>query len=344
MRSIIIGSLLFCALFSLHAQQDFKIIESTSQKIVVSYTPVYVDTTFKTVAGDSYRIIQILHGEFLGSGKAGYPQIPSRSFQIGVPNVEGNRITIRSMSTKELSGTILPFPKMTKDLADSKFKYARSDIYNSSTVFPENVIFENGSGSIRNLPVLTVAVNAIRYNPRDSKITLVTNIEFEISFPKINVIAHGAGDQFLSDVVINGDIAQGFIAPKLLKTKTGITNSVLSTGKWVRFEAPEEGMYKITKDMFASFGLPADVDLSTVKIYNNGGKVLSELVSDDRPNDLVENAIYVSSTNDTILFYGRGVNFWDFDVNSGTIKRFSSPYSEQKLLLAYLWRSKRKKD
>ena len=92
-------------------------------------------------------------------------------------------------------------------------------------------------------------------------------------------------------------------------------------------------MYKITKDMFASFGLPADVDLSTVKIYNNGGKVLSELVSDDRPNDLVENAIYVSSTNDTILFYGRGINFWDFDVNSGTIKRFSSPYSEQN----YYW-------
>ena len=331
MRSIILGSYILCALFTLHAQQDFKIVESTTQKVVVSYSPVYLDTTYKAIDGNDYRIVQILNGEFLHAEKSGYPQIPSRSFQIGVPDNKGNRITIRSISTKEIIGTVLPFPKMVKNLANEKQSFIKSDVYNSSNVFPGSIIYENGSGSVRNLPVITVTINAARYNPKESKITLITNVEFEITFPKINLTSHAVADQFLSDVVINGNAAQNFITTKQAKVKTGSTSSVLATGKWVRFEAKTEGMYQITSSMFASLGIPSDVDMSTIKIFNNGGKVLSETVSDDRPNDLVENAIYVS--NDTILFYGHGVNFWDYDQNSGIVKRFSSPYSDQN----YYW-------
>ena len=61
----------------------------------------------------------------------------------------------------------------------------------------------------------------------------------------------------------------------------------------------------------------------TIKIFNNGGYILDWTASKERPNDLVENSIVVEGeddgsfdNNDQILFYGRGVNFWEYDVET----------------------------
>ncbi len=99
-----------------------------------------------------------------------------------------------------------------------------------------------------------------------------------------------------------------------------IDGSVLATGQWVRFEAQAEGIYKIDRARLESFGFNvSSVDPRTIKIYNNGGKVLSEMVTTPRPDDLIENAIFVSGENDGsfdqsdyILFYGRGSQFRDY--------------------------------
>ncbi|HDZ58782.1 MAG TPA: type IX secretion system sortase PorU [Ignavibacteriales bacterium] len=118
-------------------------------------------------------------------------------------------------------------------------------------------------------------------------------------------------------------------------------NSVLATGEWVKFEAPEEGIYKIDFNLLSSMGFdPNTIDPRTIKIYNNGGKVLPENINKPRPVDLVENAIMVVGEddgkfdqNDYILFYGRGTDFWGYDSTSQTFKRFHHPYSNHN----YFW-------
>ena len=114
----------------------------------------------------------------------------------------------------------------------------------------------------------------------------------------------------------------------------------MAAGEWVRFEAPEEGIYKIDKQMLESFGIDVSVDPRTIKIYNNSGKVLPENIEAVRPVDLIENAILIVGEEDGkfddadyILFYGRGNSFWDFDEGSGTVKRFFHPYSNKN----YYW-------
>jgi len=339
MRSIIFVSLFVAAILTLHAQQDFQILQSNSQKIVISYSPKYVDTTLQTIEGVEYRLVNILNGAFHNPEKTGNPQIPSRDFDIGVPSITGNQIHVLSISTKEISGNLPPFPKLIKDLSQKETAYSKSSVYTLKTMYPDNTLLEYSSGSIRNLPVITIAVNAARFNPSTSKIELITNIEFEVVFSSIVNNTTKVADDFLNDVVINSDAAKSFVATPRLKTKA-VSSSVLASGKWVRFQAPEEGIYKITKEMFASLGIPDTVDPRTIKIYNNGGQVLSTTLSDDRPNDLVENAIYVSnestgvfSSTDTILFYGRGINFWNFNTSSGSVERCSSPYSDEN----YYW-------
>ena len=64
-------------------------------------------------------------------------------------------------------------------------------------------------------------------------------------------------------------------------------------------------------------------------------KLISEIVDAPRPNDLVENAIFVSGegdgkfdSEDYILFYGRGTNFWDYDTGcTFNQKIFSSVFN-----------------
>ena len=91
----------------------------------------------------------------------------------------------------------------------------------------------------------------------------------------------------------------------------------------------------------SSYGFDVDnLDPRTIKIYNNGGKVLPENFNTPRPSDLQENAIMVVGESDGkfddadyILFYGRGTDFWDYDTTSRAIIRYHHPYSNEN----YYW-------
>ena len=63
-------------------------------------------------------------------------------------------------------------------------------------------------------------------------------------------------------------------------------------------KAPDEGIYKLDFNFLSSAGFNPDaIDPRTIKIYNNGGKTLSENLLDPRPVDLVENAIKILGEN-----------------------------------------------
>ncbi len=116
---------------------------------------------------------------------------------------------------------------------------------------------------------------------------------------------------------------------------------MLASGTWYRFEAPDEGIYKITKSELSNYGIDAStVDPRTIKIYNNGGFMLPESQIADRPVDLVENAIMVAGEDDGkfddgdyILFYGRGTSFWYYDKTTKKVKRTFNYYSDHN----YYW-------
>ncbi len=116
--------------------------------------------------------------------------------------------------------------------------------------------------------------------------------------------------------------------------------SPLSNGVWYRFEAPEEGIYKIPKSLLPSLGIDNDVDPRTIKIYNNGGSMLNESPADDRTYGLIENAIMVSGENDGIfddqdyiLFYGRSTDFWHYDLTKKDIIRNKNFFSNKNYYL-----------
>lgn len=92
-------------------------------------------------------------------------------------------------------------------------------------------------------------------------------------------------------------------------------SSVLSSGSWFRVAVTETGIYKLTKADLDDLGLnTSGQGARNIKIYGNGLRgVLPQTNSEDRPEDLIENAIFVSGEedesideNDYLLFYALG--------------------------------------
>lgn len=91
-------------------------------------------------------------------------------------------------------------------------------------------------------------------------------------------------------------------------------SSVLSTGTWFKVGITETGIHKIDRNTLDALGVSSGVNPQKIKLYGNGVKgVLPQANAEYRPEDLLENAIFVSGEtdgsfdqNDYILFYGVG--------------------------------------
>lgn len=328
---LVLASLLF-------SQQDLKILASNQNSIIVEYTPQFVDTSLKKINEQVFRSVNLAFGYVNDSIEWGTPEVPERRFLVGVPAEFGNSIRILSASYKLIEGRVLPVPSFEKENLLDGVKYEISPEYNNYVDFPELVSFGD-FGISRGLGIQVIRLFPVKFDANTNTIKLYSKIVFQIDYGNAQFTGRKIEDGLLKYSIINYDAAQYWIRDDRRLSK--IANSILATGQWVKFEAPTEGIYKIDRARLESFGFDlSSLDPRTIKIYNNGGKVLSENVTTPRPIDLIENAIMVVGENDGtfdqgdyILFYGRGSQFRDFDTISQTIKRFNHPFSDKN----YFW-------
>lgn len=109
------------------------------------------------------------------------------------------------------------------------------------------------------------------------------------------------------------------VTPKLSK-KGNKTQSVLMSGEWYKIRVKSDGAYKLDRAFFSKNGINPDlIDLSTFKIFGNGGGMLPEVIAEPRVDDLAENGVKITDRNannklddgDLILFYGKGPDNWN---------------------------------
>ncbi len=336
--SLIILSFFSAALF---AQSEVRVVSSDRNSITIEFSPVYADTSVVVINNYQYLKIGFKGGVIPEAEKWGEPAIPVEIINVGVPVETGNTIEVIGTSFKKLTGLIVPKPRMVKEGEFNSSQYELSDSYNNIKSSSEIVNFDE-FGLIRNLPVQSIRISPVQFDPSSQTITLYKTIRFRINFSHNQKIARIPADDFFSSVILNFDVAKYWVRERKVQSlKKTIINSVLATGTWFKFEAPDEGIYKITYSMLSSYGIdPSTVDPRTIKIYNNGGKPLPENPDASRPIDLVENAIIVQGEDDGkfdqqdyILFYGRGNNFWDYDTTSDSFKREFNIYTDHN----YYW-------
>jgi hypothetical protein len=342
MKSKISVILFLIATSFLHSQSDLKILSSDFKSITIEYTPIYSDTALVKYENSEYRKIGLYLGGIKNFNDWGFPLIVVRRINVGVPSEFGNTIEVLASSYKEISGSIVPVPKPVQDTLSVTYEYNKNTEYFSYKSDDELISFED-YGLVRGVGSQTISINPVKFDAAQNRIKLYSKIIFKINFSSNGILSNKPADDLIDGAIVNYDVAKYWnrdLENKKLN-KVVIANSVLATGRWFRFEASEEGIYRINKSDLAAYGIDANtVDPRTIKIYNNGGKALPELNTAIRPVDLEENAIFIVGQEDGkfdeadyILFYGRGTNFWDYDSDGKTIKRFFHPYSTKN----YYW-------
>ena len=103
------------------------------------------------------------------------------------------------------------------------------------------------------------------------------------------------------------------------------SNSVLSSGTWVKIRISEPGIYQLTNGDLKNMGFS---NPDKVKLYGLNMEVLPESGLENLPGDISEIALY--RTDDKVLFYGRGTTRFNLsNVSGGSCKftHFNNPYS-----------------
>ena len=114
-------------------------------------------------------------------------------------------------------------------------------------------------------------------------------------------------------------------------------HSVLASGNWYRIAIKAPGIYKIDIPFLTSLGINSTgLTSQSVRIFGNGGTMLSESNAGAWTDDLRENAIMVVdggdgalNGSDHILFYANGPDLWQKDSANRRFSRQKNLYSDQ---------------
>lgn len=124
--------------------------------------------------------------------------------------------------------------------------------------------------------------------------------------------------------------------PPYAAKPTGVANSVLASGNWYKIAVSKRGIFKIDYAFLQSIGVdPANINPANIRIYGNGGTVISEKVDSNDIDDLEENAIFVSTNattftqNDFVLFYANGPVKWTKDPNNPQFFHTNNYYEDK---------------
>jgi len=113
-------------------------------------------------------------------------------------------------------------------------------------------------------------------------------------------------------------------------------NSVLSSGNWYKISTSTDGIYKITYTDLQAYGInPSTIDPRKLKIFGNGGGMLTQANNAPKINDLQEIAIKVIgegdgvfNATDYVLFYGQAPDKWNYNYSSQTFSHEKNLYSD----------------
>ncbi|MCK9279033.1 MAG: type IX secretion system sortase PorU [Melioribacteraceae bacterium] len=331
----IFSLILFLVSASVLSAQDVRILSSNSNSILIEFTPSVIDTQIiNTPTGKFYKFT--ISNSFIDNRlEYGLPAILKREVNIGVPS-SINKINVVSAEYSIINGKLAPKPFLKNVNGFAEYDYNTIPEY-SNQIF--NTAAEFGDfGLIRELKVQTISLFPINFDPSTNQIKIYKRIVVSINYGQSDGEFSELSDKELNSSILNWEVAKKWGEAKSNEFRLLKTSSIFGSAIY-RLLAPEEGIYKIDRAFLQSVGInPDNVDPRTIKIYNNGGYPLSESQLESTDN-LKEIAIYafgeedgVFNQSDYILFYGRSVDFWEYDKKT-KIVRSKNPYTKKN----YYW-------
>lgn len=187
-------------------------------------------------------------------------------------------------------------------------------------------------------PEFTTSSGIQPSDPPAVEVEIALGMERKRPFALVTVPAvHATGNRtiYLRSFSLEVKESPGRPAPP---AKTTATESVLASGTWYKIAVTQKGIYKIDAAFLKDkLGVdPSSIDTRNIRIYGNGGEILSENNAIPVPDDLVENAIEVRDGGDNrldpgdlVLFYAGGPIGWTADSTKKTFYHKNNIYEDK---------------
>ena len=301
---------------------DIVVKSQTDQEIIIEFSPQHLLINSEIVNDKLYYVVKFDNCSFKNS--SGQPSVPRRIVIVVIPF--GAKVSVQLLSAEKsrlIDGKLLPTPGFSRDSV-SDFSYSEDEaVYESGQSFPQQVVEISPSATIGNQQVVTVSFCPVQFFPQQEQIQLYDRI-----VARINFIGGKQEEQYttrsnkvtLNDrLFVNPDQAAKWRTQNFLRNQIGLRKNIaLEFYKiWIR----EDGIYRITGTDLKDAGIDTrEIDPARIKLFNNGGFQLPLSIFEQRPDSLIENAIFVSDggdgsfdSQDYILFYGKSVNGWKYN-------------------------------
>ncbi|MBN1632546.1 MAG: type IX secretion system sortase PorU [Ignavibacteria bacterium] len=310
---------------------DINIVNNTNAFVEISYEPEYINNIIA-----KYSVVEL--------SKTGYPQVTVRAIPVYLPSSLNNRVEILDIRYTEIRNIeIQPIPGLTRpkdNIPDYKFE-KNEKIYNTNSFYPVEFASFEYRGIFRNKNLGYIKIYPVTYNPVTKVARKITKITVRLTFGSPPVFSSRKNTKeelsIFHGSAINYQNALNWSTDDFIDyPKSTLQSSVLATGDFYQFDIKETGIYKIDRTLLQNAGINVDnIEPSTIKIFNNGGRELPYNNSIPPPEDLIENRIFVQTNQvgkfDYLLFYGLSIKEWDYDSVTKKFKNYYNHYTNSNI-------------
>lgn len=341
--AIAVITLLFALSFAFASSKDYglKVISSDRNSLEISFRPELknIETIITSDGKDAWQANFNLAE--IAYDSEGSPQHYVLNEKVTVPGFDRFFLEEVNVSNlKVISGIVAPIPEYTMENELPRTSYFVNEQLYDKYITPEWVKL-NYSGLARNRHLADLRITAGRYNPEKLQFEIPEEIRIKIRFEDFpHHINNLSNDKFDIPLSLNHfETASWKVTSNIPESKQ--RNSIqsinsITDGNWAKIKISEEGLYRISSSALSdlSFNV-SEIDPNTIKIFGNGGKPLSETVSDALNNIMNEQAIKVETNGDgtlkSVLFYAAGTT--GFEYNDEAFGHYINHYSKENYYL-----------
>lgn len=323
------------------SHQPIRILSDEARRLIVEFSVREWTVDVVPLNGGEFTSVDFEGASLID--EPGAPQIPYHVAVLGIP--VGGGVSARVIETEQetLEGVkLLPHPQIKKVEDWPQKEYLPdAQIYSSSQPYPLELIKIDPPAFFREQQIAVVQVAGAQYYPDRNQIVkynrIVLQIEFvggERSGSSAPLPQAGSEETIYKKMLINYEQARAW---RKSDVRVGSQKqSAIQAGETLyKFTVAEEGMYKIDGALLESKGVTlAGINPAQIRLFNNGGREVPQNINAIRPEGLIENAIIIVGVNDGrfdrsdyILFYGQGVQGWQYTAGTNKFSHYLNRYT-----------------
>ncbi|MDH7514716.1 MAG: type IX secretion system sortase PorU [Bacteroidota bacterium] len=319
--AVLLAAILLLAGGAKARAQEIRLLSSDASGCTIEYRPEMHVHAFSTPGG-TFTCVTFEGAAPLYPALAGAPDTKYRALPLGLPGLEGHRVTILESDFTDSSGVLLiPVPTVRRRGGDVETSWPRGPLYDEAGFRPAEAASLVDIGISRHRFLGMLRLFPMLYDARAMRLRMIRRMVVRVDFgPPDPSLTYGGKAETFGLAPLNDDIASRWVLGRMGPLGKRTTTPKLETPLY-RFEVGAEGIYRLNAGWFRAAGIdPAGIDPRTIRVFGHGGNELPARLGAPRPDDMQEIAIEVTGEEDgrfdegdEVRFYGRGTVVWSYD-------------------------------